>query len=264
VPSLIFDCDGVLAETERDGHLVAFNRMFEEYGLPVRWSEAEYAALLSIGGGKERLRHLLTREFVLSAGLPDDASRLDEEVAGWHRRKTQIFTDLVASGAVPGRPGVARVVAAAQEAGWSLGVASTSAEPSVQAVLEHVVGQQLARTISVYAGDIVTAKKPAPDIYLAALDGMGATAATTIVVEDSRIGLLAATRAGLRCLVTPSGFTQDELFDEADLVVSCLGDPHGEPARVLENRSSVEPAGIIDVADLEQLLSADRDDVGMS
>ena len=40
--ALIFDCDGVLADTERFGHLPAFNQMFAEFGLPVQWSEEEY------------------------------------------------------------------------------------------------------------------------------------------------------------------------------------------------------------------------------
>ena len=53
--ALIFDCDGVLADTERYGHLVAFNQTFEEFGLPVRWSVAEYQEKLKIGGGKERM-----------------------------------------------------------------------------------------------------------------------------------------------------------------------------------------------------------------
>ena len=258
VPCLIFDCDGVLADTERDGHLVAFNRMFAEYGLPVQWSDSEYKAKLRIGGGKERLRTLLTPDFIRDAGLSADAESLDAEVARWHQRKTVIYTDLIASGAVPARPGVARLTAEAVDAGWLLGIASTSAEPSVRAVLNHVMGSELARVVTVYAGDIVPAKKPAPDIYLAAVTGLGATTTETVVIEDSRIGLLAATSAGLQCLVTPSSYTSDERFTEAALVVSCLGDVSGEQAHVIANQTGTNPTGIVRLSDLQAILETAR------
>jgi len=98
--ALILDCDGVLADTELHGHLVAFNQTFEEFGLPVRWSVEEYKRKVRIGGGKERLASLLTPEFVAAAGLPADPEGQRAAVAAWHRRKTEIYLDLVARGAV--------------------------------------------------------------------------------------------------------------------------------------------------------------------
>jgi beta-phosphoglucomutase-like phosphatase (HAD superfamily) len=71
-PALIFDCDGVLADTERYGHLPAFNQTFREFGLPVQWTEDEYADKLRVGGGKERMATLLTPEFVAAARVPGD------------------------------------------------------------------------------------------------------------------------------------------------------------------------------------------------
>ncbi len=141
--ALIFDCDGVLADTERDGHLPAFNRTFAEFGLPVRWSEEEYAEKLRIGGGKERMASLLTPAFVREAGLPEDADGQRAAIAEWHARKTAIYTEMVAGGALPARPGVTRLIGEALDAGWTLAVASTSAEPSVRAVLEHVAGRRM-------------------------------------------------------------------------------------------------------------------------
>ena len=140
MPALIFDCDGVLADTERDGHRPAFNQTFAEAGLPVQWSEEDYADKLRIGGGKERMASLLTDEFVAANGLPADPEGQKELLAGWHRRKTEIYKEMVRAGRLPGRPGIARIVDEALQAGWSLAVASTSAEESVRAVLEHVVG----------------------------------------------------------------------------------------------------------------------------
>jgi phosphoglycolate phosphatase-like HAD superfamily hydrolase len=128
VSTLIFDCDGVLADTERYGHLPAFNQTFTEFGLPVQWSEEEYGRRLLIGGGKERMASLLTPEFVREAGLPEDREAQLAEVARWHKRKTAIYTEMVAQGKLPPRPGVARIICDAQDAGWRLAVASTSAE----------------------------------------------------------------------------------------------------------------------------------------
>src|SRR5215475_9232099 len=108
--ALVFDCDGVLADTERYGHLPAFNQTFAEFGLPVRWSEEEYGRKLAIGGGKERMASLLTDDFVAAAGLPTDREAQRELVASWHQRKTAIYTELVRGGKLPGRPGVRRLV----------------------------------------------------------------------------------------------------------------------------------------------------------
>jgi HAD superfamily hydrolase (TIGR01509 family) len=255
VTSLIFDCDGVLADTERYGHLPAFNRTFEEFGLPVRWSEEEYGRKLEIAGGKERMASLLTDDFVREHGLPTDEDGRRAMLADWHKRKTALYTEMVAEGRLPGRPGVARIVGEALDAGWDLAVASTSAEPSVRAVLEHVVGPaQAARFALVLAGDVVEKKKPAPDIYELAMDRLRADPSDTLVIEDSRNGLLAAVGAGLPCVVTVNGYTQDEDFSEATLVVTSLGDPGGETTTVLANRSPAKPGDHIGLADLQACL----------
>jgi beta-phosphoglucomutase-like phosphatase (HAD superfamily) len=196
--TLIFDCDGVLADTERYGHLPAFNQTFEEFGLPVRWSEEDYAQKLLIGGGKERMRSLLTPQFVAEAGLPADKAGQDEAIAAWHRRKTEIYTAMVADGKLPGRPGVRRVIAAAADAGWRLAVASTSAEPSVRAVLEHAAGPELSRDVAVFAGDIVPAKKPAPDIYQLAVRELGADPARTVASRTPATGCSPRAAPGCR------------------------------------------------------------------
>jgi HAD superfamily hydrolase (TIGR01509 family) len=176
-------------------------------------------------------------------------------LADWHKRKTALYTEMVAEGRLPGRPGVARIVGEALDAGWDLAVASTSAEPSVRAVLEHVVGPaQAARFALVLAGDVVEKKKPAPDIYELAMDRLRADPSDTLVIEDSRNGLLAAVGAGLPCVVTVNGYTQDEDFSEATLVVTSLGDPGGETTTVLANRSPAKPGDHIGLADLQACL----------
>ena len=125
--------------------------------------------------------------------------------------------------------------------GWPVAVASTSAEPSVRATLERAVGAELASAVRVFAGDVVPRKKPAPDIYLLALDRLGLPAGQVVVIEDSRNGLVAATQASLTCVITVNDFTAAEDFSEAALVVSALGDPGGEQAVVLANRARATP-----------------------
>jgi HAD superfamily hydrolase (TIGR01509 family) len=257
VSALIFDCDGVLADTERYGHLPAFNQTFREFGLPVEWSEEEYGRKLLIAGGKERMASLLTHEFVKEAGLPTDREAQLAEVARWHKRKTEIYTDMVAAGRLPARPGIARIIAEAQDAGWSLAVASTSAEPSVRAILENAAGHdRAARFDLVLAGDVVAHKKPAPDIYVLALERLGTSAPETLVIEDSRNGLVAARDAGLQCVMTLNGYTADDDTTEAALVVTSLGDPGGEKTRVLANRSSARPGDYVVLADLAAVVAA--------
>jgi HAD superfamily hydrolase (TIGR01509 family) len=253
MPFLIFDCDGVLADTERNGHLPAFNQTFTEFGLTVRWSDPDYAEKLRIGGGKERMASLLTPEFVAANGLPADEEGQQEVLTQWHRRKTAIYTAMVESGALPARPGIARLASEADAAGWRLAVASTSAEPSVRAVLDHVVGSELATRFRVFAGDVVPRKKPAPDIYLLALDELAADPEATLVIEDSGNGVEAAVAAGLRTLVTVSSYTIDEDFTGASLVVTSLGDAT-EPAHVIADPLGVAPGPEIGVADLERIL----------
>ena len=255
--ALLFDCDGVLADTERFGHLPSFNATFREFGLPVQWTEDEYGALLQVAGGKERMASMLTPAFVTAAGLPEDPAAQAAEIAKWHARKTAIYTEMVADGKLPPRPGIRRIISAAQDAGWKLGVASTSAEAAVHAILEYAVGPERAARFDVFlAGDCVPKKKPAPDIYLLALEKLGVDPGDVLVVEDSRNGLEAATAAGLRCLVTVNGYTESEDFGEAVLVVSSLGDPDGEAATVIANRSAARPGAYLTLADLEACLAS--------
>jgi HAD superfamily hydrolase (TIGR01509 family) len=255
MPALIFDCDGVLADTERFGHLPAFNQTFREFDLPVEWSDEDYAGKVLIGGGKERMASLLTADFVSQAHLPTDAAAQVDLVAAWHRRKTEIYTGLIASGAAPARPGIPRIVSEALAAGYTLAVASTSAEASVRAVLEHVVGRALAQGFHVFAGDSVAAKKPAPDIYLLALEQLDILADNAVVIEDSANGLRAALAAGIPTIVTVSGYTRGEDFAGASLVVTSLGEPGGEVTSVLADAAGVRPGAYVTISDIDAVLA---------
>ena len=256
--ALIFDCDGVLADTERDGHLVAFNQMWREKGVNWQWTVQQYAEKLKIGGGKERIASLARdADFRAAYSVPGSEEAWLAIVADWHKRKTAIFQELVMSGAMPARRGVKRLAQAAHDQGWTLAVCSTSAQASVQAVLDSVMGRELSgRFAAVFAGDIVKAKKPAPDIYNHAADALGLEHRHCVVIEDSRNGLQAATAAGMPCIVTYNALTEGEDFSEAALVVDSLGDPGGDPIHVAANRSGVTPSGMVTVGDLEAVLGS--------
>ena len=262
MPALIFDCDGVLADTERDGHLVAFNQMWREQGVNWQWTLDQYAEKLKIGGGKERIGSLARdADFRAAYNVPASDEAWQAIVAQWHKRKSDLFQQLVMSGALPGRPGVKRLAQEAREKGWTLAVCSTSALDSVKAVLQTVMGEELAASFAgVFAGDIVKAKKPAPDIYNYAVEKLSLSPGDCVVIEDSRNGLLAATRAKMACVITQNTLTEKEDFSEAALVVDSLGDPD-QPARVMANRSAARPTQMVTVADLDAVLTRGQREV---
>ena len=219
--ALIFDCDGVLVDTERDGHRVAFNRAFEALGIDADWDVDLYGELLRIGGGKERMRHYFDT-YGWPEGRPESK---DELIAALHKTKTDFFTDIIASGQLPLRAGVARLVDEAIAAGVRLGVCTTSAPKAIDQVLDLFGPERKAKFEFVHAGDVVSRKKPDPEIYELAKQTLGVPASECVVVEDSRNGLLASTGAGIPTLITTSTYTKDEDFTGALQVVPELGDP---------------------------------------
>ncbi len=217
--ALIFDVDGTLADTERDGHRIAFNQGFLEAGLDWNWSESLYGELLAVAGGKERIR------FYLNRYLPEfePPQPWDEFLAELHALKTKHYGQLLATGAIPLRAGVKRLLTEAREKNLRLAIATTSALPNVTALLEGRIDASWFEIIA--AGDIVPAKKPAPDIYYYVLEKMGLDARQCLVFEDSHHGLQAALKAGLQTVVTVNGYTENQDFSGASLVINCLGEP---------------------------------------
>ena len=256
--ALIFDCDGVLGDTELHGHLPAFNQMWAELGVPWQWSVAEYVRKQKIGGGKERMATLFQdAKFLKVFSPPASEAERNRLIELWHQRKTAIYKSLVREGRIPARSGVKRLAEEALDRGWNLAVASTSATESVEAMLDQAVGQETAARFSlVLAGDVVSAKKPAPDIYLLAAARLGIRPENCVAIEDSNNGVRAAVSAGMKCVVTMTDGTRHEDFSRAEIVLTCLGDPGGETSRVLANRSNARPVNYFTTEDLENLLTA--------
>jgi HAD superfamily hydrolase (TIGR01509 family) len=219
--ALIFDCDGVLVDTERDGHRVAFNQAFKAVGLDLEWDVPTYGELLVVGGGKERMRYYFDKY-----GWPAGRSEShDELIALLHKTKTDFFTDIIASGKLPLRPGISRIVDEAIAAGVRMGVCTTASPKAIDGVLDLFGPERKAKFEFVLAGDVVSKKKPDPEIYEMAKQALGLPTSECMVVEDSRNGLLAASGAGLPCIITISAYTADEDFTGAVAVVPELGDP---------------------------------------
>lgn len=215
--ALIFDCDGVLVDTEKDGHRVAFNKAFEAKGLEESWSVERYGALLTTAGGKERMR----RHFDETTWPVADGER-DGFIAELHKLKTDLFMDLISTGDLPLRPGVARLVDEAIAEDVQLAVCSTSNERAVKAVVDVLLGPDRAKHIPVFAGDIVEAKKPDPAVYDLARRKLDLDPTRCMVIEDSNNGLRAALGANMHCVVTISSYTGEEDFKGADAVVPDL------------------------------------------
>jgi len=221
--ALIFDVDGTLADTERDGHRVAFNLAFAEAGLDWEWSEALYGELLTVTGGKERIRFYLDK-YRTDVELPgtDDAAFIAE----LHKTKTKHYTQLLEKGAIPLRQGVRRLLDEVREAGLRLAIATTTTPVNVEALLTHTLGAESMDWFEVIAaGDIVPAKKPASDIYDYTLEKMGLAAEECLAFEDSLNGILSSSAANLKTIVTVNGYTKEDDFSKATLVLDNLGEP---------------------------------------
>jgi len=221
--ALLFDVDGTLADTERDGHRVAFNLAFAEAGLDWVWSESLYGELLAVTGGKERIRFYLD-SYRTEVELPGDNDAA--YIAELHKTKTKHYTELLKKGAIPLRPGVRRLLDEARTAGLRLGIATTTTPVNVEALLTNTLGAESMDWFEVIAaGDIVPAKKPAPDIWHYALEKMGLTADKCLAFEDSLNGILSSSAANLKTIVTVNGYTSGDDFSKASLVLDNLGEP---------------------------------------
>jgi HAD superfamily hydrolase (TIGR01509 family) len=250
IKAIFFDQDGVIIDTEKDGHRVAFNEMFKEFGYDFQWDVDKYHELLQISGGKERMRHYFHEE-----GIHPDLTE-DEEVElllKLHKRKTGIFVNLIETGKLPLRTGVKRLMQEALDSGLVLGVCTTANIRSANAIAKGML-----KDIDfefVLAGDIVSKKKPDPEIYLLALEKTGLKPQECIVIEDSRNGVIAAKKAGMLIVTTTNIYTEGEDLSDSDIIVTSLGDPDGKKGILKKGDEKLEFDGVLKVEQLIKYFS---------
>ena len=217
--AILFDVDGTIADTERHGHLVAFNLAFEEEGLGWHWTDEMYQDLLSVTGGKERMRHYLEKYDIAEPNVPD----LNIYIAKLHARKTELYVEQLNKGGIPLRPGIKRLLEDARAQGIRLAISTTTSPANVDALFRNTLGIKTSDWFEcIAAGDMVKLKKPAPDIYQYA---MKLSPDECIAIEDSRNGIVSATDAGLKSIITVNEYTKNENFDDAVIVLDHLGEP---------------------------------------
>lgn len=242
--AVIFDVDGTLVDSERDGHRVAFNHAFAAFGLEDRWDEPAYGRLLAVAGGRMRLRH-----YFLASGMPE--SHADDLAVALHKVKTRLFRDLIEDGAVPTRPGVRRLIDELDDAGVHIAVATTGSRAWVLPLLEQHFGT--ARFAAIVTGDDVQNLKPDPEAFHLAVAALGVPPADVVVLEDSENGVAAAVAAGLVCVAVTNDYTRGDHVDRAALVTDGFGDPG--IAQVRNGDASLLVDGAIRVHTLRALVA---------
>lgn len=248
--ALLFDVDGTLADTERDGHRPAFNMAFEEAGLDWNWDEALYGELLSVTGGKERIKFYLEK-YNTAFEKPEN---FDEFVKGLHAAKTKFYTQLMAEGKIPLRPGVESLINEAKQSGMRMAIVTTTTPANVTALLESTLGADSENWFEVIAaGDIVPAKKPAPDIYDWALEKMNLKPEEAIAFEDSSNGIKSSVAANVKTIITINEYTKDDDFSAADLVLDQMGE-EGNPFTVLSG--DAQGHQLLDLALVKKVFTA--------
>lgn len=227
--AIIFDVDGTLADTERDGHRPAFNEAFKKEGLNWNWDEDLYGKLLQVAGGKERIQYFIN-EFLPKEERPADAVAIAKKL---HLIKTEIYVNSLNNGKIPLRKGIRRLINEAKERGLIIAIATTTTPDNITALLDGTLGRgSINWFAAVGDGENSPIKKPDPQVYHYVLNKLGLKPEECIAIEDTEMGLKASTDSRIETVITVNEYTKDQNFQGAKLVLSDIGEPN-EPFRLL-------------------------------
>lgn len=247
--AILFDLDGTIVDTERDGHRVAFNKAFEKFGLDINWDIQQYHDLLKISGGKERMKFYFDGE---GKDLLPNGTTVEDLVKDLHHLKTELFISLISKGQLPLRPGIKRIIKEANENNILVGICTTSNEKAAKSIINSLLRDVKINLI--LAGDVVTEKKPNPAIYLLALKELKLNRNEILVIEDSENGVIASKNAGLRVLVTVNEYTKHEDLSTADAIINSLGDEN-ENTIVINGNLKLSNRKMVNVNDLIKFIN---------
>ncbi len=242
--AVLWDVDGTLAETERDGHRVAFNQAFAACGLPWRWDEARYGELLRITGGRERLMHDMNSRA--------DAPTLTTERAALagtvHAKKNALYAELVRRAGIPLREGVAGLMRQCRDRGVRMGLTTTTSRSNVDALLRLHLGDRWAEWFAVIVcGEDVQRKKPDPEVYLRALRALGIGPLEAVAIEDSPGGVAAARAADIPVIVARSAYFADATIEGAIAIGPGLHRRRGWSPALRIGSNADEAVGLDDI-----------------
>lgn len=242
--ALLWDVDGTLAETERDGHRVAFNLAFEACGLPWRWDEARYGELLRITGGRERLMHDMNAR---SDG-PVIADQREALARAIHEKKNAFYADLVRSPGIPLRAGVRPLMQQCLARGVRMGIVTTTSRVNVDALLRAHLGERWAEQFAVIVcGEDVQKKKPDPEVYLQALAALDIGPLEAVAMEDSPGGVAAARAADVPVVVARSAYFEGAAIEGAIAIGPGLHERRGWRPGLRTLGNDAEPVGLDDI-----------------
>ena len=198
--AVVFDCDGVLVDSEPLSE-AAWTEVLAPYGYVP--TPADFAACLG-RATRDTYAHFASR-----VTLPPEAviaAAVDEGRTRRYATDLRVFED------------AAEAVAMLSDRGVTMAVASSSSRRNLDRKLE--VAGLTGYFASIVSGDDVVAAKPAPDLYLAAAAGMGIDPAACVAVEDAVLGADAASAAGMTTVLIdrgnlPPGVTQP-VWDRID------------------------------------------------
>ncbi len=254
VKAVLWDVDGTIAETERDGHRVAFNRAFVACGVPWHWSEARYGELLAIPGGRERL----LRDMCERPDAPPGAEQRDALARRIHQAKNAIYPDLLRHVHLPLRDGVIALMQECRAQGVRMGIATTTSRVCVEALLRLHLGARWTQWFdAVVCGEDVAHKKPDPEVYVRALLQVRVCPSEAVAIEDSPAGAAAARAVDMPVVLTRSSYFARSAFHGVAAIGPGLHQRSGWEPHAVEQEAGGTGTGI-GLADIDRWVALAR------